>query len=269
MAESFRVYIDESGDEGFAFRRGSSEWFVISAVVLRAQSELETVKLVDRVREKLGKPDKKPLHFRDLHHKQQVLYVEEIARARLRAVTVLIHKPSLKEPEKFSERYRLYFYAVRYLLERVSWLCRDHYTPDKDPGDGTAEIVFSNRSGMSYQELKDYLNLLRETRHVGGDIGGIGIHWPVINLSRVLAVPARGRMGLQIADAVASSFLQAVEGNQHGIAEDRYATALRPIVYKRRRRYLGYGIKLWPAEVNQAGPRPRHLDWVSRVFQDC
>ena len=64
-------------------------------------------------------------------------------------MSVLIHKPSVKEPEKFRERYRLYFYAVRYLLERASWIRRDHRSRG-DVGNGSGEIVFSNRSGMSY-----------------------------------------------------------------------------------------------------------------------
>lgn len=36
MTSSFRVYIDESGDEGFTFlpnEQGSSRWLVLSALV--------------------------------------------------------------------------------------------------------------------------------------------------------------------------------------------------------------------------------------------
>jgi len=47
---TFVVYVDESGDEGFSFGRGSSEWFVLSAVIIKKANELETVKLVDRIR---------------------------------------------------------------------------------------------------------------------------------------------------------------------------------------------------------------------------
>jgi hypothetical protein len=38
----FRVYIDESGDEGFKFDqpgKGSSRWFVLSAVVTREEND--------------------------------------------------------------------------------------------------------------------------------------------------------------------------------------------------------------------------------------
>ena len=103
-AASFAIYIDESGDEGFRFGKGSSDWFVLSAAVVRKANEIETVKLVDAVRARLGKEPKKPLHFRDLKHEQRLPFVEEIARRPLRLVNVLVHKPSLKEPEKFQER---------------------------------------------------------------------------------------------------------------------------------------------------------------------
>ena len=33
-----------------------------------------------------------------------VPYVDEIAKSKLRTISVLIHKPSIKEPEKFQER---------------------------------------------------------------------------------------------------------------------------------------------------------------------
>jgi Protein of unknown function (DUF3800) len=103
---TFVVYVDESGDEGFSFGRGSSDWFVLSAVIIKKSIELETVKLVDRIRTQLQKPEKKPLHFRDLKHEQRLPYIGEIGKANLRTVSVITHKPSIKEPEKFHERFR-------------------------------------------------------------------------------------------------------------------------------------------------------------------
>ena len=111
------VYIDESGDEGFSFKPGCSEWFVLSGVVVRNSSDLEVVKLVDEVREQLNKPDRKPLHFRDLKHQQRLPYIQRISSARLRVLSVFVHKPTILEPETFDERHRLYFYTSRYLLD--------------------------------------------------------------------------------------------------------------------------------------------------------
>lgn len=181
MTASFTVYIDESGDEGFTFlpnEQGSSRWLVLSAVVFPEVNDPDAVNLMRHVRTVLNKQHKQALHFRDLKHEHRVPYARAIGEARLRTVSVLIHRPSIKEPERFqSEKFRLYRYATQLLLERVSWLCRDHRK--KDEGDGTAKITFSNRSMMSYDALRTYLQHLREIsggaghpcRLVGGSAG--------------------------------------------------------------------------------------------------
>jgi len=258
---TFVIYVDESGDEGFSFGQGSSEWFILSAVIIKKALDLETVKLIDRVREKLGKPKKRPLHFRDLRHEQRLPYVGEISKSKLRTLSILIHKPSIKEPEKFNERYRLYYYVVRYLLERASWFCRDHHLPS-DIGDGSAQIIFSNRGGMSYEELRDYLRLLKEK------IGflDIRINWDVINAEQIVAYSSGKEMGLQIADAIASSAYYAVQPSQHGYTEDRYIRMLKPVIYHYQGRYLGYGLKFWPKEVDEMLENKGQLEWVQKEF---
>jgi len=260
VSSTFLAYIDESGDEGFSFGRGSSEWFVLSAAVTRRASDLEAVRLVDDVRSLLRRPPRKPLHFRDIRHEQRLVYVDAISRANLRAVNVLVHKPSLQEQEKFGERYRLYFYAVRYLLERVSWYCRDHRS-GADEGDGTLELVFSNRSGMSYAELGEYLARLRD---MTGPLD-VRIDWTVVRADRIVSFSPGRRMGLQIADALAGSFYYAVEASQYGFVEDRYARMLRPVVYRHKSRYIGYGLKFWPRDAMPMLTEGRYA-WIGEQY---
>lgn len=262
MTPTFVAYIDESGDEGFAFGKGSSDWFVLSAVVVRKSKDLATVKLVDKVRAQLGRPPNKPLHFRDLKHEQRLPLIAEIAKADLRAVTVLVHKPSILEPEKFRERYRLYFYTGRYLFERLSWFCRDHRT-SHDAGDGTVQIVFSNRAGTSYDELRRYLEQL-EGRSVLRDVR---IDWSVLKRDQIIAYTPEKRRGLQIADAVASGFFYAVQPSIHGFTEDRYARMLKPVVYHRQGWYLGYGLKFWPRELDEQLKKGERYGWVRQGYQ--
>jgi len=255
---TFVAYVDESGDEGFSFDKGSSEWFVLSAVVTRKANDLDAVKLVDDVRTALGRPPRKPLHFRDLRHEHRLPFVDRIAKAPLRAVSVLIQKTALREPEKFRERYRLYFYAVRYLLERVSWYCRDHRTT-RDGGDGQCQVLLSNRSGMSYDELRKYLSHLKENT---GPFD-VRIDWSVVDADLVEAHGSGRLMGLQIADAVASSFFYAVERTRLGFTEDRYARMLRPVVYHHGNRYSGYGLKFWPRETAAALAGDDRFRWLA------
>lgn len=240
MAASFVVYIDESGDEGFVFNKhqGSSHWFILSAVITRKSTDLETVKLVDTVRQRLNRNDKNPLHFRKLKHEDRLPFVDEIAKSPLRCISILIHKPSIREQENFTTRFVLYFYAVRYLFERISWLCRDNRLEE---GDGTAEIIFSNRGGMSYEELRNYIDVLRSKPNVSVD-------WSVIKNNLITAYPHEKRMGLQIADAVASSFYYSVQTTWQGFTEPRYVKILKPVVYNLGKKHRNYGVKVWPSE---------------------
>lgn len=241
MSATFVVYIDESGDEGFSFNRGSSEWFVLSALIVPKTKDTNLPKLVDKVRTKLGKLGRKPFHFRDLTKTECNVLLTAIASEELNAISVLMHKPSISNAETFQERYILYFYMVRYLLERVSWFCRDSYRKDCSFGDGSAEVIFSNRSGMSYEEMKDYLQLLKRKSQVR-------IDWSVINPNLIRAISHGKLVGLQLADAVATSFFNAARYST-STNGDYHANLLKPIVYKVNGRYLGYGVKFFPKEV--------------------
>lgn len=247
MTASFTVYIDESGDEGFTFlpnEQGSSRWLVLSAVVFPEVNDPDAVNLMRHVRTVLNKQHKQALHFRDLKHEHRVPYARAIGEARLRTVSVLIHRPSIKEPERFqSEKFRLYRYATQLLLERVSWLCRDHRK--KDEGDGTAKITFSNRSMMSYDALRTYLQHLREIQ----EAQDIRVDWSVVLPEQVKAVNHDQLAGLQIANAVASGFYFAVNRNPYGDVEDRYVRLMMPTFYRHRSVLEGYGVKLWPDDL--------------------
>lgn len=257
MTPSFVVYIDESGDEGFQFGKGSSTWFILSAVITHKASDLQTVKLVDTVREILGRKDREPLHFRGLKHEHRLPCLQQIAQANLKTVTIFVHKKSIRDVELFQQRNRLYFYASRLLLERVSWYCRDH----KMDGDGTAEIIFSNRSGMKYEEFRAYLNVLKSQTAVFK----VEVDWDVIKIDQITAFASKG-MGLQIADAVASGFFFSTQLNHYGFIEDRYARMLKPVVYGHKGRYNGYGLKIWPHEHEPILKNESHLTWLQEVY---
>lgn len=258
MAASFVTYIDESGDEGFQFDKGSSQWFVLSAVITEKQTDLETVKLVDNVRALLGrKPeDHEPLHFRKLKHEHRLPFLAQIAQANLKTLIVAVYKPLIVDVERFQVRNRLYFYTARLLLERVSWYCRDHKAA-QTMGDGSTEIIFSNRGGMKYEELREYMSTLKAQTN----LFDVQIDWKVIRPDQIVAFAAK-RMGLQIADAVASGFFFGLQTNQYGFTEDRYARMLKSVVYNHKERFNGYGIKLFPREAETDLKKESHLAWL-------
>jgi hypothetical protein len=223
-------------------------------VVFRKAKDLEAVRVMREVRTLLGKDPKKALHFREMKHEHRVPYVRALATAPMRTVSVLIHKPSITEPEKFqNEAFRLYRYATRLLVERVSWLCRD--TRKENEGDGSCELIFSNRSAMSYEDLRNYLLHLKDKP--GTDAR---IDWNAIRPQQVRAVNHDQLAGLQMADAVASSLFFAVNLTQYSEVEDRYFRMLRPTIYRHAKTgELGYGLKFWPGSLDALAESMAHL----------
>ena len=140
----------------------------------------------------------------------------------------------------YTDKNQLYFYMTRYLIERLSWLCRD-MRPRVPEGDGRVAITFSRRGGMSYDNFRDYLRRLQ-----AAEDQDVRIHWPVIDIDAVSAKDHSRNASLQLADAIASSFAAAFEPNQYGNCETRYAEILKPVTYHRNGNYLSYGVKLVP-----------------------
>ena len=265
MAASFVAYIDESGDEGFKFRsnvgeQSSSDWFILAAFITRKKTDLETVKAIDIVRKDFKLHPRKHVHWKDLKHPQKVRYAQIITGLRSRVIGVCVHKPSLLEPETFRDRYRLYFYAVRYLLERVSWLVRDRHNPDKWGGDGTIDLVFSNRQGMSYDEMRDYLRLLKKQQEAGKDIR---IEFDKVPIDKLSSRTPGKSMGLQLADAAAGAYFNALERDKFGNTEPRYLQIMGPVLYRHEQTITGYGFKIVPKEAQSILIKKESLKWLS------
>lgn len=249
MAHSFIAYIDEAGDDGLHPDRyrvpgrggGSSHWLTIGAIVWRYSRDLDAVQWAKAIREQLPQAKKtKPLHFKDLDHPQRVMAISGLCERPIRAVAVIANKPVIPA-DTYTEKHQLYHYMCRYLLERVSWLCRD-MRPKVPEGDGRVKIVFSRRRAMNYDDFQSYIQLLRDANDPD-----IRIHWPVIDIAAIEAQDHGARLGLQIADLVISGLTAALEPDYYGNVEPRFARMLKPVVYHRGQNYLSYGAKIVPA----------------------
>jgi hypothetical protein len=245
MTHSFIAYIDESGDDGLAkFREpgqqgGASSWLVISACVTRYVHHLSSVAWRDEISALMPEKKSRHIHFSEMNHHQMVATVQCLAAKPLRAISVISAKRTIPEGV-YVERNQLYFYLTRYLIERISWFCRDMH-PSVPEGDGTIKIIFSRRGGMSYADFRDYIDRLRRVQDQE-----INIHWPVIKTENIDAQDHSRMAGLQLVDTIASAFANGFEPDRYGNCERRYAEVLKPIVYSRRGNYLSYGVKLVP-----------------------
>ena len=112
---------------------------------------------------------------------------------------------------------------------------------------------------MSYEDLRHYLRVLQRE----SDPMDVRIDWGVIQPDSVRAVNHDKLAGLQVADAVASSFYFAVNVNRYGEVEDKYARLLRGIIYRHRGNMLGYGLKFWPDDVQTLKSGNPHLAWFA------
>ena len=244
MPHSFLAFIDEAGDDGFANYRepgkngGSSHWLVLSACIIRKTNSLEATVWRNEILQKIQK-DKGYLHFKDLDHSKRVVAAQCLSEKPVRITSVLASKRFIIE-DIYKKKNQLYFYMARYLIERISWLCRD-LRPRVPEGNGQVAIMFSRRGGMSYEAFRSYL------RHLMLDEGGDArIYWPVIDIDSVVAHDHSRVAALQLVDVAASSFFAAVEPNKYGDCECRYAGILKPRVYTHYEKFLSYGVKFLP-----------------------
>lgn len=245
MTHSFHVYIDESGDDGMAsFRQvgnggGSSHWLAVGACIVRASRDLELVALRDRIKNECRpRATKRDIHFKEFNHAQKRRACQIIAGQPLRFSCVLGLK-NTQNADAFTQKNQLYFYLTRFLIERVSWLCRDMRRSVPE-GNGMAKITFSRRGGLSYDGFKSYLERLKNSYDTE-------IHWPVIDIPVVDAQDHSRIAALQIADCGVSAIAAAIEPDQYGNVEHSYLHEIARNIYNRRGNFLSYGLKSLPA----------------------
>lgn len=258
---TFEVCIDEAGDDGM--NCGCGEWMIISAFVSLRANYNSDIELVRALKSEMKWKEAKPLHFRDLKDHGRRSVVQRIAEQahRLRVISVFLHKPSLDtsgESAWFEEKHRVYFYLVRYLLERVSWACRDSISiKNRQIGNGTARVIFSAREDLSYGDLTAYFTRLQRAE--------TSIEWKVIRPDQFKVLKNGKHPGLQIADSIASG-MYCCDHHCERKKTVEWARLLKPAVYHYRGRHLGYGLKFFPPEAENKMAQKAIAIWAKEIF---
>lgn len=242
MAENvFNVYIDEAGCEGYKIKEGvwvSSEWFMVGALIVRNNNDLELSRCVDKIKShiKFEKGKLKPLHFSELNHEKRKYVIKCMTETgKFRCCYVAVNKKAIVDSSFLkSHKGYLYNYCIRYLLERVTWLV--------DSYNGKANLIFENRGNTSYEELEEYLDSLYsdDTAQIRK---GVIISNKILNKSQ--------SKNLQLSDAITSSLFKALEFNSMGLIEESYITTLRPYIYNNKENYHSYGMKFFPKKSSE------------------
>ena len=139
----------------------------------------------------------------------------------------------------------LYLWAVRLLLERVSWFIRDN-------GGGPSIVTFAHLTRFKSEKLHNYRGALENSE--------TSIEWASFygHPFRINS-PEKVQL-LQIADCSASALFNAVEADRYGIKETRYLEQLRPVIYRYGTSPVtSYGVKVFPSRMTHTGQPLNYL----------
>jgi hypothetical protein len=235
----FRVYVDEAGDRRISPK--SSRYFVVAAVMVHESHNDKVRGQLADLKVELGRHRHQVLHFRNLRpaakRERAAEAVSEFTIARI--MSVIIDKDRIGEEgpagdDSFiSNCDPMYLWALRLLLERVSWYAQDRQKQD-------VLMTFSHVQGFKVGKLTAYRSALEKQRE-GEDMT---IDWGLFDAHRFVVASPKTVDLLQVADIAASSIFQAVEPERNGPA---CLDALKSKIYRRPPRLItSYGLKVFP-----------------------
>jgi hypothetical protein len=246
-----RVYIDEAGERGGSPR--SSAYLVVSAVIVEDANDAIARSELAALRTALRRHPGQVLHFRKLSHAQKVRATKELAGSSIAKVTsVVVCKRTLRQAQDdgtipyIAAGDPMYLWAVRLLLERVSWYIRDN-------GGGSSIVTFAHLRRFKIAKLHDYRARLVALG------GATEIHWPSFDGHPFRVATPESVELLQLADIAASALFKAVEPD-YGVIERRYLHEMRAVIYRRGGGVVtSYGLKVFPTKVAAAGGALHYL----------
>lgn len=253
------AYIDESGDDGLTKvkpmdQNGSSEWLVLSAVIVSASREKEVVSWVRNILQGIRSHQRPDLHFSNLNESKRAHVCREISELNLRCFVVASNKKNMKGyvnpfADQIPSKNWFYCWMTRLLLERVTHFVlersiKDHGEPKK------VKIEYSRRGGLSYPQMNAYYAWLQSKgKNLYLPLGYI--EWKVMHRELLEIHKHRDRAGLQLADCVASAFFKAVDIYDTGNCDPSFAKLLDSRMGRdsdtQNGLVSGYGLKLMPS----------------------
>jgi len=264
LTYKYIAYIDESGDPGLKRVKpldnpGSSEWLMVSAVVIAAEREAEVRTWAVELMEKMKSHQMRDLHFQKLTPARKLLACQHVADLPVRCFVVASNKQNMRGwrnpfAEKIPSDNWFYCWMTRLLLERVThWVARRSL---QDYGSTQrVKLVYSERGGLSYGQLKAYYEWLRSKGN--NQVLPLGnIVYDTIDMRLIEVVNHVDHDGLKLPDIVASAFFKAADKHDTGACDPQFALALKPrMAISPDDSISGYGVKLMP----KFGPLARQV----------
>ncbi len=186
---------------------------------------------LDAINAALRKPPGTVLHWAEnvKTHPQRKHVVRELAALDVTISSVVVFKaPLMGSRSGLSDPAIIYNYAVRRLLERISWFV--------DDAGAEASVTFAHIKNFPYDRLRKYVELLRGSRTT--------VRWGAFAGNPKHDQPSRIRP-LQVADLVAGAHSSAFREDAYGDYEPSYLLELAPRIYIREGgRVTSYGLNL-------------------------
>lgn len=215
------VYIDEAGDPGIKQKarealESSSEWFVVSAVVMRASRDQDARDWLQDMREAVRAQSRHPLHYRKLSDSNQARVCRMLSSKDVRIFAVASHKTNMRgyTNRRLGSRMgrgEFYNWCLRLLLERVTIWCAAHSKRERKRVD-PARIIFSERGGHDYTHLRAYLETLKMQAVAKTTVLRAREIVPDVIEPTLCEVRPHGALaGLQLVDIAASAFFQGTD----------------------------------------------------------
>ncbi len=112
-------FIDESGDRGFKFEKGSSEYFCVAAVIFESGSDIEKAGTsILELEQKLSiknNPNIYEWHFNKTPYPRQKAFFETVSNLPFEIIFIAIHKPSLQD-ERLKRNSNLFYHEMLKIL---------------------------------------------------------------------------------------------------------------------------------------------------------
>jgi hypothetical protein len=268
------AYIDEAGDPGLTRVRpinpdGASEWLSVGAFVIPAEIRHETATWQWNIRQAIRSRQRRDLHFRDLEPFRKRIVCQELVQLPIRCFVVLSNKQNMLNYKnelaalaRPSAQEWFYNWCIRLLLERVTDFV--HYRSREEYGHPThVQLIFSERGGVRYAQTDEYHELLREQAKAGLTYKDKRVvKWQVMHPASTKVVPHARNAGVQLADAIASAFYQAVNTLTPAKWDTTYAEMLRPLIPEEFGSCADYGVTLqpvWDVALNYITPEQRKI----------
>lgn len=112
------VFIDDSGDPGFNFEKGSTEIFVISCIIFEDELEVERAGVsIKELRRVLKFPDDVEFKFNKSSRETREAFLNSINKFDFKIRSLVINKKLIKSDRLKNDKNSFYSYAIKMLLQ--------------------------------------------------------------------------------------------------------------------------------------------------------